>query len=81
MKAKSRKRVAIITKLNWQEDLFFIAHMHQPASNSKTQLYDPYHLIPRVILRPFEELSNFILAFKVFSLKKKFLSSGHVLPT
>lgn len=80
MKAKSKERVAIITKLNCQEDLYFIAYMHQPAFNSKTQLYGPYHLIPGVILKPFEELSNFILAFKAFSLKKKLCLFGHVLP-
>lgn len=77
-KAKSRERVAIITRLNCQEDFNFIASMHQPAFNSKTQLYDPYHLIPGVILKPFEESSNFIVAFKVISLK--FCLSRHELP-
>lgn len=50
MNAKSRERVAIITKFNCQEDLYIIADGHQPAFNSKTYTYDPYHLIPGVIL-------------------------------
>lgn len=54
--------------------------MYQPAFNRKTQLYDPYHLIPGGILKPFEELSNFILAFKVFSLKRELCPFGHVFP-